>query len=62
VLGAAQDITNWYHPLGFAYFPDGAHDDKEELEPTVDPTPGDDSDCAASESCQSPMYVFVRYR
>lgn len=27
-----EDITNWYHPLGFAYFVDGAHVDKEEVE------------------------------
>ena len=27
------DISNWMHPMGFAYFPDGAHDDKDELEP-----------------------------
>mmetsp|Transcript_27693 Transcript_27693/g.71275 ORF Transcript_27693/g.71275 Transcript_27693/m.71275 type:complete len:386 (+) Transcript_27693:191-1348(+) len=25
-------ITNWYHPLGFAYYPDGALDDKPEIE------------------------------
>ncbi len=27
-----EDISNWYHPLGFAYFVDGAHVDKEEVE------------------------------
>jgi hypothetical protein len=27
-----EDITNWYHPLGFAYFVDGAHVGKEEVE------------------------------
>jgi hypothetical protein len=27
-----DDITNWYHPLGFAYFVDGAHVGKEEVE------------------------------
>jgi uncharacterized protein (DUF305 family) len=27
-----EDITNWYHPLGFAYFVDGAHNDKPEVE------------------------------
>lgn len=26
------DSTNWFHPLGFAYFPDGAHEGVEELE------------------------------
>ena len=27
-----EDITNWYHPLGFAYFVDGAHNDQAEVE------------------------------
>jgi len=27
-----QDATNWYHPLGFAYYPDGAHEGKDEVE------------------------------
>jgi hypothetical protein len=31
----SQDITNYYHPLGLAYYPDGAHDDVDELEPGV---------------------------
>merc|ERR1711937_1011123 len=22
-----KDATNWYHPLGLAYYPDGAHED-----------------------------------
>lgn len=26
------DETNWMHPLGFAYYPDGAHDNKDEVE------------------------------
>ena len=29
------DETNYYHPLGVAYYPDGAHDDVDELEPGV---------------------------
>lgn len=29
------DRSNYMHPLGFAYFPDGAHVDKNELEPVV---------------------------
>jgi hypothetical protein len=48
-----SDISNYYHPLGLAYFPDGAHVDKNELEPTV--TEGT-SDCAATASCPAPMY------
>merc|ERR1712157_224193 len=31
-----KDPTNWFHPLGLAYYPDGAHDDVPELE---EPTP-----------------------
>ncbi|KNC86113.1 hypothetical protein SARC_01729 [Sphaeroforma arctica JP610] len=27
-----KDISNWYHPLGFAYFADGAHEGVDELE------------------------------
>jgi uncharacterized protein (DUF305 family) len=51
-----QDITNWYHPLGFAYYPDGAIVDADELEPGIDPTPNSGDDCAVDESCQSPQY------
>jgi len=29
------DRSNYMHPLGFAYFPDGDHVGKNELEPTV---------------------------
>lgn len=48
-----QDTSNWYHPMGFAYFPDGAHDEKDELEPTVTQT---SSACVASNECPSPRY------
>lgn len=27
-----EDRTNYYHPLGFAYHPDGAHVGKDEVE------------------------------
>ncbi|CAN0269391.1 unnamed protein product, partial [Hapterophycus canaliculatus] len=27
-----QEASNWYHPLGFAYYPDGAHEGVDELE------------------------------
>lgn len=47
----------WYHPLGFAYFPDGAHDGLPELEPTV--TESTTSDCATTATCPAPMY-FIR--
>ena len=40
-----KDATNWYHPLGLAYYPDGAHTGVPELE---EPTP---------EDCDSPEYM-----
>ncbi|KAL7554971.1 hypothetical protein ACHAWF_018546 [Thalassiosira exigua] len=46
-----------YHPLGFAYFPDGAHADADELEPSVVP-PGSSSTCDASMTCPAPMYYI----
>jgi Domain of unknown function (DUF305) len=50
------DRTNYYHPLGFAYFPDGDHADGDELEPGI-PPPGTDSKCAENLSCPAPMYI-----
>ncbi|GAX10753.1 hypothetical protein FisN_14Lh273 [Fistulifera solaris] len=49
------DRTNYYHPLGFAYFPDGAHADKDELEPSIVP-PGSSSTCNTTETCPAPKY------
>lgn len=46
-----------YHPLGFAYFPDGAHADADELEPGIIP-PGSSSTCGANMSCPAPMYYI----
>jgi hypothetical protein len=48
--------SNYYHPMGFAYFPDGAHDDKEELEPGVGL--GHDPSCATDKTCPAPMYFL----
>jgi len=48
-----EDRSNYYHPLGFAYFPDGAHDGKDELEPTISQT---GSDCVDTATCSAPMY------
>jgi len=45
--------SNWYHPLGFAYFVDGAHNEVDELEPGITQT-GDA--CAGTNTCQAPMY------
>lgn len=42
--------SNYYHPIGFAYFADGAHDDVDELEPGIAPY-GTSSDCAQTLSC-----------
>jgi hypothetical protein len=47
------DRSNWYHPMGFAYFPDGAHDDKDELEPGVSQT---SSNCVSNNTCPTPRY------
>ena len=30
-----EDSTNYYHPLGFAYLPDGGIDEQDEMEPDV---------------------------
>merc|ERR1719201_2591091 len=48
-----SDNSNWYHPLGFAYFVDGAHNEVDELEPGITQT-GDA--CAGTNTCQAPMY------
>jgi hypothetical protein len=65
-IGVEKDVTyifsqthetNYYHPLGFAYYPDGDHDDKIELEPGITP-PGSSSSCADDELCPAPMYFI----
>jgi hypothetical protein len=48
------DISNWYHPLGFAYGPDGAHDEQDELEKGISRT--NSSSCAANFTCPAPQY------
>ena len=50
-----SQYKNYFHPLGFAYFADGAHDDVDELEPGI-PPPDSNSDCDESLSCPAPMY------
>jgi len=52
-----HDLTNYLHPLGFAYFPDGAHDEKEELETGIVP-PGSSSTCDETLTCPAPMYML----
>jgi hypothetical protein len=48
-----KDRSNWFHPMGFAYFPDGAHEDLDELEPGVTQT---GSNCVADNTCPTPLY------
>jgi len=50
-----SDLSNYYHPLGFAYYADGAHDDVDELEPGIDPTAS--TGCADTNTCPAPMYL-----
>lgn len=50
-----KDRSNYYHPLGFAYFPDGAHAGLDELEPGIPPY-GSASECADDLTCPAPMY------
>jgi hypothetical protein len=51
-----KDVSNFFHPMGFAYFPDGAHNDGDELEPGVTQTAG--NDCVAFLNCSAPMYFL----
>jgi len=51
-----EDKSNYYHPLGFAYYADGAHDDVDELEPGITPD-GSVSLCGDDNSCPAPMYL-----
>jgi len=62
VLGMKRDVTytfkqydgtNWNHPLGFAYFTDGAHEEVDELEPSITQS---GNACADDNTCDAPMY------
>ena len=48
-----EDISNWYHPMGFAYIPDGEHNGNAELEPYITLT---GSTCVEDLSCPTPRY------
>ena len=48
---------NYYHPLGFAYFPDGDHEGLAELEPSI-PPPESGSACDTNMTCPAPMYFL----
>jgi hypothetical protein len=49
-----EDRSNYYHALGFSYFPDGAHASLDELEPGITQTDG--NTCADTLNCSAPMY------
>jgi hypothetical protein len=51
-----KDPTNYYHPMGFAYFPDGAHAGVDELEPSITQTEG--NTCGETLTCPAPMYLL----
>jgi len=51
------DRSNYYHPLGFAYYADGAHAGVDELEPGIKPS-NSSSTCEADMSCPAPMYFL----
>jgi hypothetical protein len=53
-----NDASNWMHPLGFAYEPDGAHKGVNELEPGLAGAPGVTHACTADNKCDAPMYYF----
>jgi len=48
--------TNHMHPLGFAYYPGGAHNGLNELEPGLKPM-NSKSSCDEDMSCPAPMYM-----
>jgi len=52
-----SDISNYYHPLGLAYYADGAHAEVDELEPGIVP-PGSSSTCGDDNLCPAPMYIL----
>lgn len=49
-----KDISNFFHPFGLGYYPDGFDD---ELEPGIVP-PGSNSECGDTNNCPAPMYVL----
>lgn len=50
--------SNYFHPLGFAYYPDGAHASEPELEPGVAMS---GSNCSTTLTCPAPMY-FKKFK
>ena len=48
-----KNRSNWFHPLGFAYFPDGAHHGANHLEPGSTKS---SSDCVMNNTCPTPLY------
>ena len=50
-----EDISNFYHPIGFAYFADGAHVPVDALEPGISQGT---SGCDVNSTCPAPMYFL----
>ena len=48
------DESNNDHPMGFSYYPDGAQNGLEELEPGI--ALGTDTSCTDDLTCPAPMY------
>jgi hypothetical protein len=55
LLPSQAGRSNYFHPLSFAYFANGAHDNEDELEPGIVP-PGSASTCDRDNSYPAPMY------
>lgn len=52
-----EDRSNWFHPLGFAYGPDGALAEQPELEPGVASPSSSQPFCADSLACPRARYM-----
>eukprot|EP01063_Lacrimia_lanifica_P019962 TRINITY_DN27358_c0_g1_i1.p2 TRINITY_DN27358_c0_g1~~TRINITY_DN27358_c0_g1_i1.p2 ORF type:complete len:407 (+),score=157.84 TRINITY_DN27358_c0_g1_i1:55-1275(+) len=52
-----RNSTNWMHPLGFAYYADGAHKGVDELEPGINHNGSGYCDAAAN-TCMAPRYYI----
>lgn len=51
-----KDPSNYYHPVGCAYFPDGAHANKDKLEPGITQTKG--NTCVQNMTCPTTIYML----
>ena len=53
-----KDLSNYFHPIGFAYFADGAHKNVDELEPGITQTDGNTCAQFLTVNCSAPMYFL----